>query len=100
MKAHFAIPEIVTMLSVSEDLIVALEQENLILPIMRGGARLFALRDVERIRVAHTLISDMGVNLAGVEVALHLRAQLIAMSFRLEELSRRARALSRRERRS
>ena len=87
MKAHFAVPEIVDMLSVSEDLIAALEQENLIFPTMRDRAKLFPRRDIERIGVANALISYLGANLAGIEVALHMRSQIILMAQKIDEFS-------------
>ena len=39
----------------------------------RGNIRLYSERDIELLRRARTLMDDMGVNLAGVEVILHLR---------------------------
>ena len=44
-----------------------------------GNIRLYSPREVVRIRRIKTLMSDMGVNLAGVEVALRLMAQLQEM---------------------
>ena len=49
-----------------------------------GNIRLYSPREVVRIRRIKALMSDMGVNLAGVEVALKLMAQLQKM----EELVR------------
>jgi hypothetical protein len=36
--------------------------------------------------VAHLLIEEMGVNLEGAEVALHMREQMIAMQRQFNEL--------------
>ncbi len=41
-----------------------------------GNIRLYSPREIERIRQIKTLMTDMGVNLAGVEVALRLMSQL------------------------
>ena len=38
--------------------------------------------------VAHLLIEEMGVNLEGAEVALHMREQMIAMQRQFNELLR------------
>ena len=39
-------------------------------------------------RVARLLIEEMGVNLEGAEVALHMREQMIAMQRQFNELLR------------
>ena len=44
-----------------------------------GNIRLYSPREMEHIRRIKTLINDMGVNLAGVEVALRLMSQLQEM---------------------
>jgi MerR family transcriptional regulator/heat shock protein HspR len=41
-----------------------------------GNIRLYSPREVDRIRQIKTLMTDMGVNLAGVEVALRLMSQI------------------------
>ena len=42
--------------------------------------------DIAHIRFIKRLIDELGVNLAGVEVILHLRQQLVAAQRELEEL--------------
>jgi hypothetical protein len=37
-------------------------------------------------RVAHTLVHELEVNWAGVEVALHLRSRLVAVELQMAEL--------------
>ena len=44
-----------------------------------GNIRLYSPREMEHIRRVKTLINDMGVNLAGVEIALRLMSQLQEM---------------------
>jgi hypothetical protein len=41
---------------------------------------------VDRVRVAHLLIEEMGVNLEGAEVALNMREQMIAMQRQFNEV--------------
>jgi hypothetical protein len=41
------------------------------------------------VRVARLLIDEMGVNLEGAEVALHMREQMIAMQRQFNEILRR-----------
>jgi hypothetical protein len=43
---------------------------------------------VDRVRVARLLIEEMGVNMEGAEVALHMREQMIAMQRQFNELLR------------
>ena len=51
----------------------------------QGNIRLYSERDVALLRRVKTLMEDMGVNLAGVEVILHLTQQLAQVQQRLEE---------------
>jgi MerR family transcriptional regulator, heat shock protein HspR len=51
-----------------------------------GNIRLFSDDDVERVRTIKRLIDDLGVNLAGAEVILHMREQMDAMREELEQL--------------
>jgi hypothetical protein len=44
----------------------------------------------EELRVAACLVKDLGVNPAGVEVALHLRRRLLVLESRARESLRRA----------
>jgi MerR family transcriptional regulator/heat shock protein HspR len=54
-----------------------------------GNIRRYSESDIEQIRFIKRLIDDLGVNLAGVEVILHLRQQLIEVQRELEELRSR-----------
>ena len=54
------------------------ERRGLIAPQRSSGnIRQFSDADVEQIRFIKRLVDDLGVNLAGVEVILHMRDQLI-----------------------
>ena len=56
------------------------ERRGLIAPQRSpGNIRRFCDEDVEQIRFIKRLVDDLGVNLAGVEVILHMRQQLIEM---------------------
>ena len=53
------------------------ERVGLIWPSRTSGRqRLYSMADIERIRRLRTLTEDMGVNLAGAEVALKLMARV------------------------
>jgi MerR family transcriptional regulator/heat shock protein HspR len=53
-----------------------------------GNFRRFSDEDVERVRFIKRLIDDLGVNLAGVEVILHMREQLLQAHAELDALRR------------
>ena len=52
----------------------------------KGNIRLYSERDIARLRRIKTLMEDMGVNLAGVEVILRIMERVTALQERLEEL--------------
>ena len=54
----------------------------------RGNIRLYSQADVARLRQVQRLISDLGVNLAGVEVVLRMNERMQAMEAEMEELRR------------
>jgi MerR family transcriptional regulator/heat shock protein HspR len=61
-----------------------------------GGQRVYSRRDVERVRRMRSLIDDLGVNLAGVEVVVNLLDRLQesdAEKRRLESENERLRGL-------
>ncbi len=65
------------------------ERRGLIAPQRsRGNIRRFSDADVEQIRFIKRLVDDLGVNLAGVEVIMHMRQQLIEMQQELLALQR------------
>jgi MerR family transcriptional regulator/heat shock protein HspR len=51
-----------------------------------GNIRLYSEEDLDRLRYIKTLMSDCGVNLAGVEVVLRLMQRMKEMQRRLEEM--------------
>jgi MerR family transcriptional regulator/heat shock protein HspR len=65
------------------------ERRGLITPQRSAGnMRRFSDADVEHIRFIKRLVDDLGVNLAGVEVILHMRQQLMEAQGELEALRR------------
>lgn len=88
-KKYFRVADIVETCDVSVEFIRALEQEHVIKSVRRRRLKCYPLDQVDRIRVAHVLVGEMGVNLAGVEVALHMREQLISMRRELSLILRR-----------
>jgi MerR family transcriptional regulator, heat shock protein HspR len=63
------------------------EREGLLLPSRSdGNTRLYTDEDLERLEVILNLTRDLGVNLAGIEIILNMRA-------RMKEMEREVQAL-------
>ena len=69
------------------------EQKGLVRPKRTAGnTRLYSDLDLERLRAIQRLTSELGLNLAGVELVLRLEDQLRRMQSRMERLDRQMRA--------
>ena len=55
-----------------------------------GGTRLYSEADVDRLRVIQRLTTELGLNLAGVEVALRLEDELRKAHAQIDRLQRDA----------
>ncbi len=61
------------------------ERVGLIEPVRsQGNIRLYSDKDIEHIKRIKGLIDDLGVNLAGVEVIMHMAEHLQEMQHQLE----------------
>ena len=64
------------------------ERKGLVRPSRTvGRTRMYSAEDVEDIRRILRLTRDLGVNLAGVEIILKMRRQMLMMQEELEELT-------------
>lgn len=96
-KKFWTVSEVIEVFEIEERFLKDLEAEDIVCPICREDppAKLFSNDDLERLRFAKSLVEDMGVNLAGVEVALRMRQSMIDMRRQfdaiLEELVRQLR---------
>jgi len=62
------------------------EKAGIIQPSRSSGrVRLYSNRDIERLRQIRTLMEDLGVNLAGVEVILRLTHRIAEMERELKQ---------------
>jgi len=52
----------------------------------RGNLRLYSERDIAQLRRVKTLMDDLGVNLAGVEVILRMAQRMNELQHQMEEL--------------
>jgi MerR family transcriptional regulator/heat shock protein HspR len=57
----------------------------------RGNTRLYSEADLERLRLIQRLTTELGLNLAGVEVVLRLEDELRKAHRRIERLERQMR---------
>ena len=55
----------------------------------RGNRRMYSTEDVQQLRRIKTLIDDLGVNLAGVEVIMRMAGRIVEMEKEMNELERR-----------
>ena len=69
--------DVVRLLEVEETFLESLERESIVyVDVAEGG---FSPRMVERVRVAHSLVFELEVNLSGVAVILRMREELGSM---------------------
>jgi len=68
------------------------EQRGLVRPRRTpGGTRLYSEADLERLRIIQRLTSELGLNLAGVELVLRLEDELRKAHAQIERLQRELR---------
>ena len=84
-RKNLRIHEVIEICGVDEKFVLLLEKEEVIRPIIQRKQKMYPLDQVDRVRVAHVLYREMQVNLEGVEVALHMREQMIAMQRAFEK---------------
>lgn len=83
----YVISVVARMLGVHAQTLRYYEKAGLIEPSRsRGRVRLYSQRDIEKLRQVKTLMNDLGVNLAGVEVILRLGERIAEMEKQLEEM--------------
>ena len=64
------------------------ERVGLVMPSRSGGRqRLYSMADVERLRRIKTFVDELGVNLAGAEVALKLIDRITELEGQVEALN-------------
>ncbi len=65
------------------------EREGLIKPSRtEGKMRLYSQRDIDRLKLILSLVRDLGVNLAGVEIILQLKEEIEELQKEIEALKR------------
>jgi MerR family transcriptional regulator/heat shock protein HspR len=98
-KAGYMISAVADMFEIHPQTLRLYEREGLLLPSRsEGNTRLYTEEDIERLQVILKLTRDLGVNLAGVEIILNMRAKMEAMQAQMEELFTTLNDLARRAR--
>jgi MerR family transcriptional regulator/heat shock protein HspR len=63
------------------------EKLGLVQPYRSGGnIRYYSESDIERLRHIKTLMDDLGINLAGVEVVMRMAARMVEMQRQVDEM--------------
>ncbi|MBA3947449.1 MAG: MerR family transcriptional regulator [Herpetosiphonaceae bacterium] len=89
-QAKYTISIVAELVGMHEQSLRMYERRGLIQPQRSGGnIRLFSDADVEQVQTIQRLVNDLGVNLAGVEVILHMRAQMEQMQRQMEQMQQR-----------
>ncbi len=90
----YVISVVARMLGVHAQTLRYYEKAGIIEPSRsRGRVRLYSNRDIEKLRHIRTLMDDLGVNIAGVEVILRLTEHIEAMEKEMEEIEHEIRQL-------
>ncbi len=88
-RPKYTIKSVAQMVGLHEQSLRMYERKGLIQPQRSdGNIRLFSDTDVERVRCIKRLVNDLGVNLAGAEVILHMREQMETLRQEVEQLQR------------
>jgi MerR family transcriptional regulator, heat shock protein HspR len=87
-RTYYYRKEIIEIFQCDEKFLKELEAENLVHPVEEKSVQeqVFPPDQVERIRIIRTLMRDLEVNLAGVEVILGMRENMIRMQQQFHEI--------------
>ena len=78
------------MVGVHAQTLRAYERVGLIYPARsRGNIRMFSPADVSRARWIKSLMEDLGINLAGVEVLMRMQARMVELERQVRRLEER-----------
>ena len=86
-EPRYVISVAATMLGVKTHTLRYYERIGVVSPSRsRGNIRLYSERDIAQLRRVKTLMDDMGVNMAGVEVILRITEHILELQNRIREL--------------
>ena len=85
----FLISVVSKMLNIHPQTLRQYEREGLIKPSRtEGKMRLYSQRDIDRLKLILSLVRDLGVNLAGVEIILQLKEEIERLQEENERLKK------------
>jgi MerR family transcriptional regulator/heat shock protein HspR len=94
-KSRYVISVAARMIGIEAHTLRYYERLGLVQPERSSGnIRLYSEEDIDRLRYIKALMSDCGVNLAGVEVVLRLMQRMKDMQQQLEEMERKVKMIS------
>jgi MerR family transcriptional regulator/heat shock protein HspR len=88
-ETYYAIGVVAKMYNIHQQTLRLYEREGLLKPARSdGNTRLYSEKDLERLELILSLCRDMGVNLAGVDIILNLRAKMDEMQKQINQMVR------------
>lgn len=85
-KAHYMISAVAQKYNIHPQTLRLYEREGLLTPSRtEGNTRLYSDEDLDRLETILSLTRDLGVNLAGVEIILNMRAKIEQMQHEVNE---------------
>lgn len=82
------------MLSIQAHTLRYYERVGLVEPSRsRGNIRLYSMREIDRLRQVKTLMEDLGINLAGVQVALRMAERIAEMEREMQQMEQEIKRL-------
>ncbi|MFO8091096.1 MAG: chaperone modulator CbpM [Desulfatiglandaceae bacterium] len=80
-REFWTMTEALEFFEVEESFLFELEGEEIICPRCFQGSDMkhLSIEEMEKVRIAKVLCEEMGVNLSGVQVILHMRQQMMEM---------------------
>jgi len=86
-KAGYMISSVAELYQVHPQTLRLYERQGLLKPSRSdGNTRLYTDEDLRKLDIILTLTRELGVNLAGVEVILHMREKMEKMQWQVEEM--------------
>jgi MerR family transcriptional regulator/heat shock protein HspR len=83
----FMISVVAELLDIHQQTLRLYEREGLVIPQRTAGnTRLYSQEDIDKLRCVLRLTRELGVNLAGVEVILSMRAKMAHMQEMMDQL--------------
>lgn len=85
-KKPYTLTDIARMAEIDEQTILHYEEEGFIAPATEKDQKFYTDDDLEEVKMIRRLTEELGVNLAGVEVILNMRQQILDMQLEFEKM--------------